>query len=463
MQPTSASDIAPPKQQALMLLAQWRENDDAAAAQDIIRDIRHFFAAMHEADIADTLESIPSEQRLDVWNCIAHAEQGEVLMELSDKARLPLLSEIPERSLALLLQDMSADNVADMLRDMKSATRARLIRLAGLSDNRQLRASLAFPDDTIGAAMDFDAIIVRETDTLEQLLKRLQSSGELPSHCDKLFVVDMRDRLCGVLPIKRLLLNPPTVIIRDIMVSENLHFFRPEDDLEKASSAFERYDIISAPVLDEENKIAGRITINEILEHMQENSSRGLLNSAGIAEEEDLFASLPRRFSNRWKWLFVNLIAVFIISLVVGVFEESIMRVVALAALMPMVAGMSGNVGNQTATLTVRALALEQISALNWRVIVRGEILLAAVNGLIWGTLVGVFAYVVYGRLDLSIVLTTSMAFCFIAAAATGFFFPLLMKKIGKDPALGASVVLTSVVDTLGFLVFLGLGALFLI
>lgn len=463
MQPFSAGEIIPPKQQLLMLFARWRESgetDETDGAR--AREIGALFAQMHEADIADTLESVPPSQRLAAWPCIPPDAQAEVLMELSAPVRPPLLTQTSEDSLASLLRRMPAEDVADMLRDVGASARARLIRLAGLADNPQLRASLAFAENTVGALMDFDAVIARETDSIGELRLRLQKLGELPSHCDKLYIVDGRDRLAGVLPLKRLLLNPPETAVCSAMVEKNLYFFRPEDGVEKAAGAFERYDLISAPVLDDENKIAGRITIDEILEHLQESRGRGLLNSAGVAEEEDLFASLPRRFGNRWRWLFVNLLAVFAISLVVGVFEDAIMRVVALAALMPVVAGMSGNAGNQTATLTVRALALDQISGLNWRAVVRGELLLALANGLIWGALVAGFAYLVYGRWDLSAVLAVSMTVCFLAAAATGFFFPLLMKKMGKDPALGASVVLTSAVDTLGFFIFLGLGALFL-
>ena len=462
MQPLSAGEIIPPKRQLLLLLARRRESGEEAGGDAWTEEAGALFSQMHEADIADTLESIPPLQRLEVWHFIPPAAQAEVLMELSDMARRPLLTETAEDSLVLLLRRMPAEDVADMLRAVRAAARARLIRLAGLANNPQLRASLAFAEDTIGALMDFDAVIAHETDSIGELRQRLQELGELPGHCDKLYVVDGRDRLAGVLPLKRLLLNPPDAAVRDVMVEKNLYFFRPEDGVEKAAGAFERYDLISAPVLDDENKIAGRITIDEILEHLHERRGRGLLNSAGVAKEEDLFASLPRRFGNRWRWLFINLLAVFVISLVVGVFEDAIMRVVALAALMPVVAGMSGNAGNQTATLTVRALALDQISSLNWRAVVRGELLLALVNGVVWGALVGGFAFLIYGRWDLSAVLMVSMMVCFLAAVATGFFFPLLMKKIGKDPALGASVVLTSAVDTLGFFVFLGMGALFL-
>lgn len=455
----STAEAASLKQQLLLLLAQWRDEEDAPVAPQAVGEL---IGQMHEADIADALESVPPEQRAQVWELIDADLRHEVLMELSDAARLPLLTDMPEQALAGLFRQMPDEEAADMLRDIRPAARARLIRLAGLANNVQLRASLTFADDTVGALMDFDAVIVRETDSIGALRDRLQALGELPSHCDKLFVVNLRDKLCGVLPLKRLLLNPPDAVTREVMVSDNLHFFHPEDGVEEAAGAFERYDIISAPVLDEENKIAGRITIDEILDHLQQSRARGLINSAGVAEEEDLFAPLPRRFSNRWRWLFINLVAVFGISLVVGAFEDTIMRVVALAALMPVVAGMSGNVGNQTATLTVRALALDQINTLNWGAVVRGELLLSLINGLVWGALVGGFAWLIYGRLDLSLVLTASMTFCFAAAAITGFFFPLLMKKIGKDPALGASVVLTSVVDTLGFLVFLGMGAVFL-
>ena len=461
MQP-SAGEIVPPKQQLLLLLARMRESGEELDDGAVAREAGALFAQMHEADIADTLEAVPPPQRLAAWRGIPPEMQAEVLMELSGQARPPLLTETAEDSLAALLRRMPAEDVADMLRDVRAAARARLIRLAGLAEDSRLRASLAFPENTVGALMDFDAVTARETDSVGEIRRRLQERGELPGHCDKLYIADGRDRLAGVLPLKRLLLNPPETPVRDVMVGGNLYFFRPEDGVEKAAGAFERYDLISAPVLDEGNKIAGRITVDEIVEHMQESRGRGLLNSAGVDGEEDLFASLPRRFGNRWRWLFVNFWAVLVISLVVGVFEDAITRVVALASLMPVVAGMSGNAGNQTATLTVRALALDQISGLNWRAVVRGELLLALTNGLVWGGAVGGFAFWIYGRWDLSAVLVASMAVCFLAAAAAGFFFPLLMKKLGKDPALGASVVLTSAVDTLGFLVFLGLGALFL-
>ena len=269
---------------------------------------------MHHADIADALESLPPAQRPLVWSCAAEDARAEALLELSDAARLPLLSQTPEAELAGLLQRMPADEVAGMLREVPAAVCARLLRLAGLSANPQLRASLAFEDGTVGALMDFDAVIVRETDSIGELRARLQTMGELPSHCDKLFVADGRDRLTGVLPLKLLLLNPPECLAREVMVAERLHFFfRRTTTLKKAAGAFERYDMISAPVLDGGGKIAGRITVDEILDHLQERQSAGLLSSAGVGGDEDLLAPPFRRFANRWRWLLVNLLAVFVI------------------------------------------------------------------------------------------------------------------------------------------------------
>ena len=276
------------------------------------------------------------------------------------------------------------------------------MRLA--SDDAEVRASLSFDENTVGALMDFRPVLARD-ENVGDLLVRLQQMGELPSHCDKLFVVDAWERLVGVLPLKRLLLNPPQTSVQQIAVSDNVYLFRPGDDIEKAAGAFERYDLISAPVVDDSGRVVGRATIDDIVEHMHESRERGLLSSAGIREEEDLFAPLPRRFMNRWQWICINLVAALLISRVVGVFEGAIAQLAALASLMPVVANMSGNIGNQTATLTIRALALDKINALNWREIMRGEFALSLINGQM-GRLTGLVVYLIYGRGDLAFVLS---------------------------------------------------------
>ena len=453
-----------PQQAALEAFARLRDSpEEPGLAEKTALELEDILAPAHPADLADLLESLPPEERAMAWGALAPEVRGPALLEAGDEAREALMETVPEEALAAAFADMPGDDVAALLRDLSAEARARMIRLSGMADNPELRASLAFDDDTVGGRMDFQPLLAREGDTVAAMREHLRGLGELPSHCDKLFVVDRRARLSGVLPLKRLLLNAPEARAGEIMVSENLRTFRPADSVEHAAGAFERYDLISAPVLDGTGKIVGRVTIDEILDHIHANRERRLLSSAGVDDEEDLFAPLGRRFANRWRWLFVNMRAAFAISRVIGLFEASIASLVALASLMPIVASMSGGVGNQTATLTVRAIALGQINAMNWGRVLRGEASLALGNGLLWGGMVGGFGYALYGRLDLALVLLFSMTACFLAAAVSGFGVPMLMRRLGQDPALGATVVLTAAVDMLAFLVFLGLGALFLV
>ena len=417
---------------------------------------------LHEADIADLLEQSPMEAREVLWAALPPALVGRVLLEVSDALCDQLIELTQTEVIVEALRGLDSDDVASLLREVPKSHAARLMRLAGLADNPEVRASLSFEEDTVGALMDFLPVLAREEETVGEICARLRQVAELPSHCDKLFVVDDWERLAGVLPLKRLLVNPPAARARDVMVAENLHTFDADDSVEKATGAFERYDLISAPVLNDQHKVIGRITIDELFDELHQARSRELLNSAGVQEEEDLFAPVLHRFGNRWKWLFINLIAAFFISRVVGVFEGTIGQLVALASLMPIVAGMSGNIGNQTATLTVRALALGQINSDNWNTIVRNEALTSVLNGLVWGGLVAGFAYALYGRVDLAVVLVSAMTMCFLFGAVAGFVVPLLMQRLGKDPALGTTVVISAVTDTLGFLIFLGMAALFL-
>lgn len=461
--PRSAS-LQYPRQRINDLLRERNDPDvmqkEPAAWRTLVNES---LAEMHRADIADLLESLPPEDRADVWAAIPEHLIDKVLPEVGDQLCEQLIELTPTELIISALRRMDVDEVASLMRELPKNNAARLMRLAGLVDDPDLRASLSFDNDTVGAQMDFQPVLVREDETVEVIRERLQKLKELPSHCDKLFVVDDWERLAGVLPLKRLLLNAPQVPARDIMVADNLHTFHPDDDVNTAAGAFERYDLISAPVLDTKHKIVGRITIDEILDYLQQGRGRNLLNSAGVSEEEDLFASVAHRFSNRWRWLFINLLAAFLISRVVGLFETTIAQLVALATLMPIVAGMSGNIGNQTATLTVRALALNQINTDNWKKIIHNEAVLSIVNGIVWGGLVAVFAYLLYERLDLSLVLVGSMTLCFLCGATAGFSVPIIMQRMGRDPALGTTVVISVLVDILGFLIFLGMAALLLV
>ena len=433
------------------------------ALEEGARRLRSALAGVHPADLADLLESLPLEERLAAWRVLDSETAGLVMIEVSERVFETLLDATPEADLARALTGLPADDIAALLRDLPAAERARLARLVGVADDESFRASLSFPEETVGAIMDFAPVTARADESIAAVVARLQESGELPSHCDKLFVVNDYGRLVGVLPLKRLLLNPPAAKVAAAMVARELYFFAPGAPVEEAASAFEKYDLISAPVVDSSGRVVGRLTIDELFEHVHNAREQGLLSAAGIAEEEDLFAPVLRRFKNRWAWLGFNLVAVFLISRVVGLFETAIGNFVALASLMPIIAGMSGSIGNQTATLTVRALALGQITSGNWLEILRGEMRLSVANGAVWGGLAAFFGYALYGRLDLSAVLLVSMLLGFAVAALSGFATPLVMQRLGRDPALGASVVLTTITDIAGFGIFLALGALFLV
>lgn len=453
-----------PRRRIEELLREKRDADAQGGAGVAWEEpVRDWLLKMHEADVADLLEQLPMGERAAVWAVIPQQMLGGVLLEVSGELCENLIELTPTETTVSLLREMNGDDVAALMRELPKGDAARLMRLAGLADNADVRASLAFGDETVGALMDYQPVLAREDDTIGGVCEELRRLRELPSHCDKLFVVDDWERLAGVLPLKRLLLHPPTAAVREIMVQENVHTFSPHESVEDAAGAFERYDLITAPVLDGKHKVVGRVTIDDIVEHMHNNRSRELLNSAGVKEEEDLFAPVFQRFGNRWAWLFINLLAAFFISRVVGLFEHAIAQLVALAALMPIVAGMSGNIGNQTATLTIRALALGRLNGENWKSAMRSELWLSVANGAVWGGLVGVYAYLFYDRWDLGAVMVAAMTLCFLFGALAGFAVPVLMQHFGRDPALGTTVVISAVTDTLGFLIFLGMGALFLL
>jgi magnesium transporter len=325
-----------------------------------------------------------------------------------------------------------------------------------------LREAMSYDEDSVGALMDFEAVTVREDVTLEVVLRYLRRFEELPDHTDQLFVVDREERLQGALPLNRLLITDPDEMVSNVMVDEPLTL-EPDDKAEVAAQAFERYDLVSAPVADKDGRLVGRVTVNAVVDYIREESESERLSQAGLREEEDMFASVWDSLRNRWAWLAINLVTAFVASRVIGAFEGSIEKLVALAALMPIVAGIGGNSGNQTITMIVRALALGQIQADNARRLFRKEIGVAMLNGLIWGGILGLLSWWLYKSIPLGLVMTAAMTLNLVLAAVVGVAVPMTMQKLGRDPAVGASVMITAVTDSGGFFIFLGLATLFLL
>jgi magnesium transporter len=417
---------------------------------------------LHPADIAAILEALPLEERLAVWDLVKADRDGEILVEVSDAVRESLIEAMDSRELIAAVETLEADELADIAPDLPPSVIEEVVQALSLEERERLRAALSYPEGAVGALMDFDHIAVREDVTLEAVTRYLRRLDELPDHTDQLFVVDREQVLKGTLPLARLIVSDLDREVRQVMVAESVKL-HPQDRAEDAASAFERYDLVSAPVVDASGRLTGRLTIDAVVDYIREASAETQLAEAGLRQEEDVFAPVLDSFKNRWAWLAINLVTAFIASRVIGVFEDSIAQLVALAALMPIVAGIGGNSGNQTTTMIVRALALGQIQAAYWAKLLGKELGLALLNGTVWGTLLGAIAYAFYRNVALSGVMALAMVLNLLLAALVGVAIPWLRSRFGRDPAVGSSVLITACTDSGGFFIFLGLATLFLV
>ena len=425
-------------------------------------ELQKLLDAQHPADVAYLLESLPLGQRLVVWDLVKADREGEILLEVSDAVRATLIEHMDEKELVAATEQLDTDEIADLAPDLPREVMQDVFKSLSPGEREQLRSAMSYPEGTVGALMDFDMISIRDDVTVEVVLRYLRRLDEMPDHTDQLFVVNYSGQLRGLLPVNRLLVTAPETPVANVMQPE-LFKHHPQERAQDVASAFERYDLVSAPVVDDGGRLIGRVTVNAVMDYIREETDNDMLSAGGLLAQEDLFASVWRSVRNRWTWLAINLVTAFIASRVIGLFEGSISKLVALAALMPIVAGISGNSGNQTITMIVRALALGQITAGNARKLFAKEIGVSALNGLIWGSVVGLFAFLIYHSWQLGVVLTGAMVLSLMLAAVMGVTIPLAMQKLGRDPAQGASVMITAITDSGGFFIFLGLATLFLV
>jgi magnesium transporter len=433
-----------------------------ALEEDQPERVRAVLAALHPADIGALLESLPPEQRHPVWAMVGADVAGEVLLEVSEAVRQDLIEKMDGAQLVLAARALDIDDIADLIPDLSDEVIAEILFALGKQDRQRLDAVLSYAEDTAGGLMNVDTVTVRENISVEVVLRYLRQRGELPEHTHSLFVVDRSDRLLGTLPLDRLLTSSLRLRVGQIMERDQISFLANTTDREVAE-AFERYNLVTAPVVDVNGRLLGRITVDDVVDVIREEADREILNLAGLREEEDLFASVWESIRNRWMWLAVNLVTAIIASRVIGLFESSIEKLVALAALMPIVAGIGGNSGNQTTTMIVRALAVGQLKAEGMRQLVSKEIGVALINGLVWGGLLGLVAWLLYRNVPLALVMTAAMALNLLLAALAGVGIPYLRQRLGRDPALGSSVMITAITDSGGFFIFLGLATLFLL
>ncbi|MBM7059615.1 magnesium transporter [Pseudomonas sp. UL073] len=448
-------------------LAHRQEGENRERVENLVHrqnlaELQRKLDELHSADVAHILEALPLDDRLTVWQLVKAERDGDILLEVSDAVRETLIADMDDHEILAATKDMDADELADLAPELPRDVVHELMESLDAQQRERVRSALSYEEDEVGALMDFEMVTIREDVTLEVVLRYLRRLKELPGHTDKLFVVDYDGILKGVLPIKRLLVNDPDKQVAEVMASDPVSF-HPDENGYDAAQAFERYDLISAPVVDKSGKLIGRLTIDEMVDLIREESESEVLSMAGLREEEDIFASVWKSVRNRWSWLAINLVTAFIASRVIGVFEGSIEKLVALAALMPIVAGIGGNSGNQTITMIVRAIALDQVGTGNTSRLLRKELGVSLINGLLWGGVIGGVAWWLYGSWSLGAVMTGAMTLNLLLAALMGVLIPMTLLRTGRDPAMGASVMITAMTDSGGFFIFLGLATLFLL
>ena len=434
--------------------------DDLVRRQNLT-ELQRKLDELHPADIAYILEALPLDERLTVWQLVKAERDGDILLEVSDAVRETLIADMEDHELLAAAREMDVDELADLAPELPRDVVLELMESLDAQQRERMRSVLSYEDDQVGALMDFEMVTIREDVSLEVVLRYLRRLKELPGHTDKLFVVDYDGRLTGVLPLKRLLVNDPERQVGEVMADDPVTF-SPDEDAYDAAQAFERYDLVSAPVVDKGGRLIGRLTIDEMVDLIREESESEVLNMAGLREEEDIFASVWKSVRNRWAWLAVNLVTAFVASRVIGLFDGAIEKLVALAALMPIVAGIGGNSGNQTITMIVRAMALDQLGSGNAAWLLRKELGVGLANGLLWGGVIGAVAWWLYDSWSLGLVMTAAMTLNLLLAALMGVLIPITLARMGRDPAMGASVMITAVTDSGGFFIFLGLATLFL-
>ena len=431
-----------------------------ALEHGVSAELRVMLNSLPPADSAHLLESSPPKLRSLLWRLIDRDLEGDVLQELSDDVRQFFLDRMNVAELKAITDGQDVDDIADLLQQLPDAITRKVLDSMDSQDRQRVEAVLVYPEDSAGGLMNTDTITVRPNNTVDVVLRYLRRHDEIPEMTDSLLVVNRRDEYIGRLPLTLLLTTDPTDTIREVMLTDLDPIPADMEDTQVAQ-LFERQDLVSAPVVDGKGKLLGRITIDDVVDVIREDAEHSMMSMAGLDDDEDTFAPPLRTARRRAVWLGVNLVTAFIAASVIGMFQETIDKVVALAVLMPIVAGMGGNAGSQALTLMIRAMALGQISTSNLRWLLTRELIAGFLNGVLWAGLVALIAWLWFADPIISLVIACAMVINLSVAVIAGASLPVILKSMNIDPALAGTIILTTISDVVGFLSFLGLATAF--
>ena len=417
---------------------------------------------LHPAEIARLLESSPTRQRRLIWEMLDHDNDGEVLLEVGEEVRSNLMESMDEKSLLAATKGLDVDDLADLLEELPGTVVTQALQGMDYQYRTRLEAVMNYEDDTAGGLMNTDTITIRPDVTLDVVLKYLRLKKEIPQNTDNIIVVDRYNHYLGILSVTNLLCTDPEKTVSESM-NRNYISIRSNAFASDVVNIFEDRDLVSAPVVDKNNILLGRITIDDVVDVIREESESAVLNMAGLTDEEDIFAPILPSTRRRAIWLGINLITALIASGVISLFQDTIEKVVALAVLMPIVASMGGIAGSQTLTLVIRGIALGNISSSNSKSLLIKEISVGLLNSFLWASVIGVLSSYWFDNYLIGVVIGIAMIANLFFAALSGVLVPIILKKIGADPALGGGVILTTITDVIGFFSFLALGTIFLL
>ena len=444
--------------------SQFQKDPVLALSQAIdsgsLYQIRQMIKTLPTAGIAHLIESSPPKTRSVLWQLIDKDSEGEVIQYLNEDLQNDILRELNAEQVAELTEGLETDDLADILQQLPQQVTSQVLQAMGQQDRHRVETVLSYDEDTAGGLMNTDTITVRRNHTVELVLRYLRRHESIPEMTDNILVVNRDDELLGILPLREVLVSDPNTSVREVM-REDIEAIPVDMEATQIAQLFEQHDWVSAPVVDNNEKLLGRITIDDVVDVIRDSAEHSLMSMAGLDEEDDTFAPIIKTAKRRALWLGVNLMTAVLASIVIYLFQETIRQAVYLAVLMPIVANMGGVAGTQTLTLVIRSLALGHISPSNSRWLLTRELGVAALNGALWAFVISLIAFMWYRDLLLSYIIASAMLINLVTAALAGAYLPLFLKRIKIDPALAGSVALTTVTDSIGFFAFLGLAQIF--